>query len=246
MTIFGGYTPSVNSISGSSYKAEPDTSALQSSTGISVSPSSSDNAKGEPATPAKVAPDTPSEPASQGGGISIALPAFDDSGTPHWEEHKVEPEKAEPANTVNVPLPTFDESGKATGFKDNEVEIPQEQQHLDLSKLDLTPTVTHVYQHEDGSLGWEPDNRGTLDNLAPKSTAPKEKKQTATAALPEVSQMYKKEKDDYSFDTNDFSTNRLGMSVTGGGDSSGKHNSNVNDAIFGGQSNRATPGYSLW
>lgn len=226
MMVFGGYTPSVNSISGAKYNAEPDTyssPALQSSTGISVSPSSSDGAKGGSTK------EQAYEPTSIG---------------------TSEPANAEPANTVNVPLPTFDESGKATGFKDNEVEIPQEQQHLDLSKLDLTPTVTHVYQHEDGSVGWEPDNRGTIDNLGSNKKTPTQKMEESARQMDNV---YRPMGDDYDVDAafaaaqygtgEDQAAASIAGSSNGGGQ--GK-NSNVNDAIFGGQSNRATPGYSLW
>ncbi len=152
------------------------------------------------------------------------IPTFDDNGTPHWTE----------------PDP------------------PQSQGHLDVGKLLEGQTEGYrLYDDGEGGLTQDPNSKGGIyygeNALAPKSTAPKTKKQTATAALPEVSSIYTMDGDDYSFDTNAFATAQRGtgedqaaMSIAGSGSGGSKHNSNVNDAVFGGQSNRATPGYSLW
>ena len=90
MTVFGGYTPSVNKISGANYNAEPDTyssPALQSSTGISVS--SGENAKVGSNKVQASEPD--SMPANT---VNVPLPGFDDGGNAHWEDHKVSTEGA--------------------------------------------------------------------------------------------------------------------------------------------------------
>lgn len=148
------------------------------------------------------------------------IPTFDDNGTPHWTQP--DPPK------------------------------------LDVGKLleAQTPPST-FYTDDEGNVSNTPNTKGGVyygeNALAPKSTAPKTKKQTATAALPEVSSIYTMDGDDYSFDTNAFATAQRGtgedqaaMSIAGSGSGGSKRNSNVNDAVFGGQSNRATPGYSLW
>lgn len=135
---------------------------------------------------------------------------------------------------------------------------PQPQGKLDVKALlgNQTPPST-FYTDDEGNIS---NTKDTKDNvyygenaLSPKSLAPKTKKQTATAALPEVSQIYTMDGDDYSFDTSAFAAAQRGtgedqaaMSIAGGGGGGSKRNSNVNDAVFGGQSNRATPGYSLW
>ncbi len=154
------------------------------------------------------------------------IPTFDDNGTPHWTE----------------PDP------------------PQSQGHLDVGKL-LEGTHNEGYKlYSDGEGGFtqDPNSKGGIyygeNALAPKSTAPKSKKQTATAALPEVSQIYTMNGDDYSIDNTAFANaqagtgdNQAAASIAGGSGGGGsKRNSNVNDAIFGGQSNKANPGYSLW
>lgn len=148
------------------------------------------------------------------------IPTFDDNGTPHWTEPDPPP--------------------------------------LDVGKLLEGQTEGYrLYDDGEGGLTQDPNSKGGIyygeNALAPKSTAPKTKKQTATAALPEVSSIYTMDGDDYSFDTNAFATAQRGtgedqaaMSIAGSGSGGSKRNSNVNDAVFGGQSNRATPGYSLW
>ena len=116
--------------------------------------------------------------------------------------------------------------------------------------MDLTPTVTHVYQHEDGSVGWEPDKPTTVDNTASDKKTPTQKMEESARQMDNV---YRPMGDDYDVDAA-FAAAQYGTgedqaaaSIAGSssGGSQGK-NSNVNDAIFGGQSNRATPGYSLW
>ena len=153
------------------------------------------------------------------------IPSFDDNGTPHWKE-------AEPQ--------------------------PQEQEkHLDVAKL-LEGTHNEgykLYDDGEGGLTVDPNSKGGIyyGPGSVKTTAPKSKKQTATAALPEVSQIYTMDGDDYSIDNTAFANAQKGtgedqaaMSIAGGGGGGSKRNSNVNDAIFGGQSNKANPGYSLW
>lgn len=232
MNVWGGYAPSVNSIGGSSYKADPvgySSPALQTSAGISVSASADDAyAKGGSTKEQAAAPSTGSSAAEPASTVDIALPRFDDSGNAHLEDYKVSTEGAEPV----------------------------QEKHLDLSKLDLTPTVTHVYQHEDGSVGWEPDNKGTIDGTL---TSSKKSTKTPTQKMEEAARsmdnVYRPMGDDYDIDVDAaFAAAQRGtgedqaaMSVSGGGgDSENRSNSNVNDAVFGGQSDRATPGYSLW
>ena len=155
------------------------------------------------------------------------LPSFDDSGTPHWKEAEPEPQ-------------------------------PQEQErHLDVGKL-LEGTHNEgykLYDDGEGGLTVDPNSKGGIyyGPGSVKSTAPKAKKQTATAALPEVSQIYTTDGDDYSIDNTAFANaqmgtgdNQVAASISGSSGGGSKRNSNVNDAIFGGQSSKANPGYSLW
>lgn len=148
------------------------------------------------------------------------IPTFDDNDTPHWTEP--DPPKLDVGKLLE---------GQTEGYR--------------------------LYDDGEGGLTQDPNSKGGIyygeNALTPKSTAPKAKKQTATAALPEVSSIYTMDGDDYSFDTNAFATAQRGtgedqaaMSIAGSGGGGSKRNSNVNDAVFGGQSNRATPGYSLW
>jgi hypothetical protein len=135
-------------------------------------------------------------------------------------------------------------------------EPPQEKQ-LDVKKL-LEGTHNEGYKiYPDGKGGFtlDPNSEGGVyyGPGSVKTTAPKAKKQTATAALPEVSQIYTMDGDDYSIDNTAFANAQRGTgedqaaaSIAGGSGGGSKRNSNVNDAIFGGESNKATPGYSLW
>lgn len=162
-----------------------------------------------------------------GGGGGFYIPSFEDGeSTPKWKE--VEPEQQ-----------------------------PQEQEkHLDVKKL-LEGTHNEgykLYDDGEGGLTVDPNSKGGV-YYGPgsiKSTAPKAKKQTATAALPEVSQIYTTNGDDYdvnsAFAAAQMNTgdNQVAASISGSRGGGSNTNSNTNDAIFGGQSNRATPGYSLW
>lgn len=150
------------------------------------------------------------------------IPTFDDNGTPHWTE----------------PDP------------------PQSQGHLDVGKLLEGQTEGYrLYSDGEGGFTQDPNSKGGI-YYGPgsiQSTAPRTKKQTATAALPEVSQIYTMNGDDYSIDSTAFANAQRGTgedqvaaSIAGGSGGGSKRNSNVNDAIFGGESNKATPGYSLW
>lgn len=149
-------------------------------------------------------------------------------------------------------IPSFEDGESTPKWKEVE---PQQQGHLDVKKLLEGQTEGYkLYDDGEGGLTVDPNSKGGV-YYGPgsiKSTAPKKKKQTATAALPEVSQIYTMDGDDYSFDTSAFAAAQRGtgedqaaMSIAGGSGGS-KRNSNVNDAVFGGQSNSATPGYSLW
>ena len=151
------------------------------------------------------------------------LPSFDDDGTPHWKE----------------------------------AEAPAQEKHLDVAKL-LEGTHNEgykLYDDGEGGLTVDPNSKGGIyyGPGSVKTTAPKAKQQTATAALPEVSQIYTMNGDDYSIDNTAFANAQRGTgedqaaaSIAGGSGGGSKRNSNVNDAIFGGESNKATPGYSLW
>lgn len=170
------------------------------------------------ATSKKEAVTSPKKEESSG----FYIPTFDDSGTPHWTE----PE-------------------------------PQSQGKLDVKKLLEGQTEGYkLYPDGEGGFTQDPNSKGGV-YYGPgsiKSTAPKSKRPAATAALPEVSQIYTTDGDDYSIDNTAFANAQRGtgedqaaISIAGGGGGGGsKRNSNVNDAIFGGESNKATPGYSLW
>lgn len=136
---------------------------------------------------------------------------------------------------------------------------PQPQQgHLDVKKaLEGQTEGYKLYDDGEGGLTVDPNSKGGV-YYGPgsiKSTAPKAKKQTATAALPEVSQIYNMEGDDYSFDTDSFAAaqmgtgnNKVANSIVGGGGGGASGDSsadNHNDAIFGGEKQKATPGKSL-
>lgn len=135
---------------------------------------------------------------------------------------------------------------------------PQQQGHLDVKKLLEGQTEGYkLYDDGEGGLTVDPNSKGGV-YYGPgsiKSTAPKAKKQTATAALPEVSQIYNMEGDDYSFDTDTFAAaqmgtgnNKVANSIVGGGGGGASGDSsadNHNDAIFGGEKQKATPGKSL-
>jgi hypothetical protein len=154
-------------------------------------------------------------------------------------------------------IPSFEDGESTPKWKEAEPQPQEQEKHLDVGKL-LEGTHNEgykLYDDGEGGLTVDPNSKGGV-YYGPgsiKTTAPKTKKQTATAALPEVSQIYTMDGDDYSFDTNAFAAAQRGtgedqaaMSIAGSGSGGSKRNSNVNDAIFGGQSNKATPGYSLW
>lgn len=153
------------------------------------------------------------------------IPSFDDDGTPHWKEAELQPQEQEKKLDVAKLL----EGTHNEGYK--------------------------LYDDGEGGLTVDPNSKGGVyyGPGSVKSTAPKAKKQTATAALPEVSQIYTMDGDDYSIDNSAFANAQRGTgedqaaaSIAGGSGGGSKRNSNVNDAIFGGESNKATPGYSLW
>ena len=153
------------------------------------------------------------------------LPSFDDDGTPHWKEAEAQPQEQEKKLDVAKLL----EGTHNEGYK--------------------------LYDDGEGGLTVDPNSKGGVyyGPGSVKTTAPKSKKQTATAALPEVSQIYTMDGDDYSIDNTAFANAQRGTgedqaaaSIAGGSGGGSKRNSNVNDAIFGGESNKATPGYSLW
>lgn len=135
---------------------------------------------------------------------------------------------------------------------------PQQQGRLDVKKaLEGQTEGYKLYDDGEGGLTVDPNSKGGV-YYGPgsiKSTAPKAKKQTATAALPEVSQIYNMEGDDYSFDTDSFAAaqmgtgnNKVANSIVGGGGGGASGDSsadNHNDAIFGGEKQKATPGKSL-
>ena len=153
------------------------------------------------------------------------IPSFDDGGTPHWKEAELQPQEQEKKLDVAKLL----EGTHNEGYK--------------------------LYDDGEGGLTVDPNSKGGVyyGPGSVKSTAPKAKQQKATAALPEVSQIYTMDGDDYSIDNTAFANAQRGtgedqaaMSIAGGSGGGSKRNSNVNDAIFGGESNKATPGYSLW
>lgn len=152
------------------------------------------------------------------------IPTFDDNGTPHWTE----PDPPQP-----------------------------QEKTLDVGKLLEGQTEGYkLYSDGEGGFTQDPNSKGGIyygeNALDPKSTAPRTKKQTATAALPEVSQIYNLNGDDYDVNSAyaaaqmNTGDNQVAASISGSRGGGSNTNSNVNDAIFGGQSNRATPGYSLW
>lgn len=216
MNIYGGLSLGVASPV-SKVSAEPASSSGMS--GVAYSGSSTNTA------PTKEADTAPKKEDN-----GFYLPSFDDDGTPHWEEHKVSTEGAEPV----------------------------QERHLDVGKLLEGQTEGYrLYSDGEGGFTQDPNSKGGIyfgeNALAPKSTAPKKTKQTATAALPEVSSIYTTDGDDYSIDSTAFANaqmgtgdNQVAASISGSRGGGSSTNSNVNDAIFGGQSSKANPGYSLW
>ena len=215
-------------------------------------------ATAEPAT--KVQPDTPSEHAPQGGGITIALPGFDEGGTPHWEEHKVEPGNAEPAKGIDIALPGFDDNGTPHW---EEHKVPTENAEPVEKKLDVEKLLGYhnegykLYSDGEGGVTLDPYTKDKvydptkIQDYTGQTARDAEKKAAQNATLPEVSGIYKREGDDYSVDNKskdyvDATNNQIAASISGSRGNANRNNSNVNDAIFGGESNKATPGYSLW
>lgn len=174
-----------------------------------------------------------------------------------YAQPKKEQDTAPKKESDGFYIPSFEDGESTPKWKEVEQQPQQQQQgHLDVKKLLEGQTEGYkLYDDGEGGLTVDPNSKGGV-YYGPgsiKSTAPKAKKQTATAALPEVSSIYTMDGDDYSFDTSAFAAAQRGtgedqaaMSIAGGGGGGSKRNSNVNDAVFGGQSNRATPGYSLW
>lgn len=154
-------------------------------------------------------------------------------------------------------IPSFEDGESTPKWKEAEPQ-PQQQGHLDVKKLLEGQTEGYkLYDDGEGGLTVDPNSKGGVyyGPGSVKSTAPKTKKQTATAALPEVSQIYNMEGDDYSFDTDAFAAaqmgtgnNKVANSIVGGGGGGASGDSsadNHNDAIFGGEKQKATPGKSL-
>jgi hypothetical protein len=154
-------------------------------------------------------------------------------------------------------IPSFEDGESTPKWKEAEPQPQEQEKHLDVAKI-LEGTHNEgykLYDDGEGGLTVDPNSKGGV-YYGPgsiKTTAPKSKKQTATAALPEVSQIYTMDGDDYSIDNTAFANAQRGTgedqaaaSIAGGSGGGSKRNSNVNDAIFGGESNKATPGYSLW
>jgi hypothetical protein len=154
-------------------------------------------------------------------------------------------------------IPSFEDGESTPKWKEAEPQPQEQEKHLDVAKI-LEGTHNEgykLYDDGEGGLTVDPNSKGGVyyGPGSVKSTAPKAKKQTATAALPEVSQIYTMDGDDYSIDNTAFANAQRGTgedqaaaSIAGGSGGGSKRNSNVNDAIFGGESNKATPGYSLW
>lgn len=168
------------------------------------------------------------------------------------EPNRKEQDTAPKKESDGFYIPSFEDGESTPKWKE------AEKQPLDVKALlgNQTPPST-FYTDDEGNISNTPNTKGGVyfgeNALSPKTTAPKTKKQTATAALPEVSQIYTLDGDDYSFDPDAFAAAQRGtgedqaaMSIAGGSGGGSKRNSNVNDAVFGGQSNSATPGYSLW
>lgn len=179
---------------------------------------------------------------SSSGGTSIALPGFSSDGTPHWEEHEL-PNK-EPDTTNNVdPVP----------------EAPQEKQ-LDVGKLlDYHNEGYKLYDDGEGGLTVDPNSKNNvydptkLQSTSGQNAHEAEKKAAQNAT--KTGSAYTMSGDDYVLDESYFASaqnntgdNKVAESIAGGGGTVGKDQSadNHNDGYFGGLSNRATPGYTLW
>lgn len=181
----------------------------------------------------------PEYPSTVGGGYSEG-----------YAQPKKEQDTAPKKEDDGFYIPSFGDDGQPKWTE-------PERQPLDVKALlgNQTPPST-FYTDDEGNVSNTPNTKDNVyygENALNKSIYSKPKKQTATAAMPEVSQIYTMDGDDYAFDTNAFAAAQRGtgedqaaMSVAGGGGGGSKRNSNVNDAVFGGQSNSATPGYSLW
>jgi hypothetical protein len=155
-------------------------------------------------------------------------------------------------------IPSFEDGESTPKWKEAEPQPQEQEKHLDVKKLLEGQTEGYrLYDDGEGGLTVDPNSKGGVyyGPGSVKSFAPKTKKQTATAALPEVSQIYNMEGDDYSFDTDAFAAaqmgtgnNKVANSIVGGGGGGASRDSsadNHNDAIFGGEKQKATPGKSL-
>ena len=135
------------------------------------------------------------------------------------------------------------------------IEAVSSQPVFDPSKLDLGPVGggSKVYVRDDGTVGPTPNetpkNTDTIKPITPTVT---EKLEEAAKKMDNV---YRPMGDDYDIDTDaafaaaqaGTGDNQLASSISGSSSGGkGTQNSNTNDGIFGGQSNKANPGYSLW
>lgn len=235
MTIFGGGDYGVaspiaysgSSLSGTAKKVsdkEPASYSGSVSEGIAT------------ASPSK-------EEKSSSGGKSISIPSFDDSGTPHWEEAAVEPE-----NAIDIALPGFSDDG-TPHWEEHKVStegVEPAEQHLDVDKL-LGYQNEGYKLYSDGEGGFTQDPNSKNGIYYPEGSI-KSKRQTTTTENQYMNG------DDYVLDDSYFANAQAGTgeakeaaAVVGGGGGSGKDNSvnNHNDAMFGGEKQKATPGKSL-
>ena len=127
-------------------------------------------------------------------------------------------------------------------------------QELDLSRLlDAQTEPSRGYVRDDGTVGPTPENNEVkTDTIKPVTPTPTEKLEEAAKKMDNV---YRPMGDDYDIDTDaafaaaqaGTGDNQLASSISGSSSGGkGTQNSNTNDGIFGGQSNKANPGYSLW
>lgn len=134
------------------------------------------------------------------------------------------------------------------------------EKHLDVDKLlGYQNEGYKLYSDGEGGLTLDPYTKdkvydpSSVQNSKGQTAHDAEKRAARNATLPEVSSIYNTDGDDYSIDNTAFANAQMGTgdnqaaaSIAGSSGGGHKANSNVNDAIFGGESNKATPGYSLW
>lgn len=123
---------------------------------------------------------------------------------------------------------------------------------FDPSKLDLGPVGggSKGYVRDDGTVGPTPENGEVKKDTIRSITQDKMENDTK-----KMDNVYRPMGDDYDIDTDaafaaaqaGTGDNQLASSISGSSSGGkGTQNSNVNDGMFGGQSNKANPGYSLW